>query len=90
MNKIVLLAALLSLSACGTVSNNEGRVLDASSKYCQDIRIKNPEMYYDMCESMASWQTRDSTEYDNTNKKKSVVEEIVESAADEVLDAALN
>lgn len=59
-----LLAAFsLTLSGCVGPSNTEGKMLDASSPYCETLRMEHPRDYVDVCESGSAWKQRAPNEY---------------------------
>jgi hypothetical protein len=90
MQKAILIIAVLYLSACSSAQNTEGKILDASSGYCQDIRIENPELYYETCESTGGWKARDPKGYKRVHEEKSVASEIVGGIIEVATEEALN
>ena len=94
MRKYLTIIAVLVLSSCSGIQNREGKMLDASSGYCQDMRVENPELYYDTCESTGGWKARDSKGYARSYKNESVTRGIAGAvlveAADQGVDEALD
>lgn len=51
---------VMALGGCASsTQNTQGKMLDASAPYCQELRRDKPELYMDVCETMDGWRARD-------------------------------
>ena len=93
MIKALLVVLSIFLVACSTASNKEGKILDASSDYCREIRIDSPELYYDICETTGGWEGRDPKGYAKAHEQQSFtddfVDDFVEGAVNEAIEQSV-
>ncbi len=89
MTKTLLVALSVFLIACSTASNREGKIVDASSDYCREIRIDRPELYYDICETTGGWEDRDPKGYAKAHEQQSFTGDFVDDFVDGAIDEAV-
>lgn len=87
---MVILRSMLVVflvSSCASIQNFEGKIFDASSIYCRDLRANNPVKYVEECESIAAWEKRAPDEYKDSIRNRSFSEGVVDSVFDSTIDA---